>query len=76
MNINDRIEHCVSVRIERHAAQSIERHAAQSIYLKRKLGLLLVLRDLIRVLTGRTEEELLQADHDRIQEQLLQGDKE
>ena len=51
-----------------------EYQAAQSSYLKRKLGLLLILRDLVRVLAGRTEEELLQADHDRSHDQLLQSD--
>ena len=52
----------------------IECEAAKSSYLKHKLGSLLILRNFIRVLTGRTEEELLQADRDRMQEQLLQTD--
>ena len=50
--------------------------AAQSSYLKRKLGSLSILRNFIRVLAGRTEEQLLQADQDRMQEQLLQADQD
>ena len=51
-----------------------ECQAAQSSCVKRKLGLLLILRNCIGVLAGRTVELLLQADHDRMQELLLQAD--